>query len=166
MLTTRLWGRELHMSLDKFVLRGFTASTGGGADGWVAKTSQPYTQQTVKESHNSGTSFVMGRGRPQSSSNQHSKEAMASHREEVRTHGTRGSGTLPKQCFGSSGSSQSSSIPYSGTVIPAMFFLMAIIVIVYLAAGSSAANSRLHSSDSRMTTDADVYRRFQPNWSR
>jgi len=154
------------MSLDKFILRGFTASTGGGADGWVAKTSQPYTQQTVRDSGNVGTSFVMGNGRRSSSGNQQAKEAMGSSRDDVRTVGTRGSGPLPKQCFGSSDPKNSSSIPYSGTVIPAVFFLMALIVVVYLSVGSGGGSSRFDTSRERPTTELDVYRRFQPNWSR
>jgi hypothetical protein len=52
------------MSLDKFVMRGFSSSLGSGEGNWVTKTQQyqgPTQQQTVVR-HEGGTSFVMGGG--------------------------------------------------------------------------------------------------------
>ena len=50
------------MSLDKFVMRGFTGSVGSGEGRWVA-TSAPTTPTTpVATQHPSGSSFVMGGG--------------------------------------------------------------------------------------------------------
>ena len=48
------------MSLDKFVARGFTASTGGGLDTWIAKSSPSASPGPTSQSAGSGTSFVMG----------------------------------------------------------------------------------------------------------
>ncbi len=54
------------MSLDKFVSRGFTASTGGGLDTWVAKTSpSPSANTPAPVGTGSGSSFVLG-GSPSS----------------------------------------------------------------------------------------------------
>ncbi len=51
------------MSLDKFVSRGFTASTGGGLDSWVAKASPtPTSSTTASATAGSGTTFVLGGG--------------------------------------------------------------------------------------------------------
>lgn len=51
------------MSLDKFVSRGFTASTGGGLDSWVAKASPTSAPSaTASVTGGSGTSFVLGGG--------------------------------------------------------------------------------------------------------
>lgn len=52
------------MSLDKFVMRGFSGSLGSGEGRWVTPTQQyqgPTQQQTVVR-HEGGTSFVMGGG--------------------------------------------------------------------------------------------------------
>jgi hypothetical protein len=52
------------MSLDKFVMRGFSGSVGSGEGRWVTPTQQyqgPTQQQTVVR-HEGGTSFVMGGG--------------------------------------------------------------------------------------------------------
>lgn len=48
------------MSLDKFVTRGFTASTGGGTDSWVSKSGPTSGASSTTSSHSTGTSFVMG----------------------------------------------------------------------------------------------------------
>lgn len=50
------------MSLDKYVSRGFTASSGGGMDQWVAKAPQApsYQPPPQQQSGQGGTSFVMG----------------------------------------------------------------------------------------------------------
>ena len=50
------------MSLDKFVARGFTASTGGGLDSWVSKSSAQSGSSPTSQGGGSGTSFVMGGG--------------------------------------------------------------------------------------------------------
>jgi hypothetical protein len=52
------------MSLDKFVMRGFTGSMGSGEGRWVSSSSQ-YQGQAERQSvitHQGGTSFVMGGG--------------------------------------------------------------------------------------------------------
>lgn len=65
------------MSLDKFVMRGFTGSVGSGEGRWVA-SSAPNTQAApVATQHPTGSSFVMGGGglRPTPTTNRGAKES-------------------------------------------------------------------------------------------
>ena len=48
------------MSLDKFVMRGFTASAGSSMGQWIGKSEQPQQQSYQPASQEGGTSFVMG----------------------------------------------------------------------------------------------------------
>lgn len=51
------------MSLDKFVMRGFTGSVGSGEGRWVATSAQTTQQATTQVTqHPAGSSFVMGGG--------------------------------------------------------------------------------------------------------
>ena len=67
------------MSLDKFVMRGFTASAGSSMGQWVAKTEQPQSQEYQAQSSESGTSFVLGANplsQPHSKGNRYSDAFM------------------------------------------------------------------------------------------
>ncbi len=109
------------MSLDKFVMRGFTGSVGSGEGRWVATSAQT-TQQPAAQvnQHPAGSSFVMGGGglhaRPTtsaSSRNTHSEhdpskgEAMGSGErysynvDKVRDKGTQHDFGKHQGCFGS-----------------------------------------------------------------
>lgn len=67
------------MSLDKFVSRGFTASTGGGMDSWVAKASTATAPNTTAPSSGgSGTSFVLGGGSGARAGSSRAGEALGS----------------------------------------------------------------------------------------
>jgi hypothetical protein len=59
------------MSLDKFVMRGFTGSVGSGEGRWVASSNQTAPTAPVATQHPTGSSFVMGGGglRPKPSTN-------------------------------------------------------------------------------------------------
>lgn len=70
------------MSLDKFVARGFTASTGGGLDNWVSKATPATGSAPSSHLQGSGSSFVMGGGQSSRSGSSRVSEAM----------GARGSG--------------------------------------------------------------------------
>lgn len=48
------------MSLDKFVMRGFTGSVGSGEGRWVASSAATTPTQPVATQHQGGSSFVMG----------------------------------------------------------------------------------------------------------
>jgi len=159
------------MSLDKFVLRGFTASTGGGCDGWVQKTAQTYSQNTVREPENRGTSFVMGAGRPSSSSaskqvspSRQSLEAFSSTRNDLHNKGTRGAGPVPRQCFGGGAPTESS--PISATLIPAAFFIVSFLGAAYVLINYMGLVPSTRQEQFRETSEADVYRRRQPAWGR
>jgi hypothetical protein len=64
------------MSLDKFVMRGFTGSVGSGEGRWVASSSSTQAQPAATQ-HASGSSFVMGGGglRPKPSAGTKSSDA-------------------------------------------------------------------------------------------
>ena len=48
------------MSLDKYVMRGFTGSLGSGEGRWVATAAPATSQPSQRPDSSSGTSFVMG----------------------------------------------------------------------------------------------------------
>jgi len=50
------------MSLDKYVMRGFTGSVGSGEGRWVASSTQAPQAAPVTTQHPRGSSFVMGGG--------------------------------------------------------------------------------------------------------
>lgn len=64
----------LAMSLDKFVMRGFTGSVGSGEGRWVASSSSSQqASSSVGRQHQSGSSFVLGGGGAVSRSGSSSK---------------------------------------------------------------------------------------------
>lgn len=159
------------MSLDKFVLRGFTASTGGGCDGWVQKTAQPYTQNTVREPESRGTSFVMGgAGRPtssaskQSSSSGQSMEAFSSTKNDLHNKGTRGTGPGSRQCFGGGGT-QAEPSQLSAKLIPAAFFMVSFLGAAYVLINYMGLVPNTRREQFQESSEADVYRRRQPAWA-
>ena len=153
------------MSLDKFITRGFTSSTGGGLHNWVAKTSQSYTQNTVKEKDGSGTSFVMGGGGISRSGSNKTKDALnSSLKKEIRTQGTRGQGPMRKQCFGGAAGGADTEHWLSGRWIPAAFVILTFLGVSYILIHSMGLIPSTTVRDHRVTTDADVFRRRQPQW--
>ena len=89
---------RVHMSLDKFVMRGFTGSLGSGEGRWVSTTQQysgPSHQQTAV-SHQGGTSFVMGGGplKAKPAAKEHKQQGFSEERysfdsRDIRDKGTR-----------------------------------------------------------------------------
>jgi len=165
----------LRMSIDKYVLRGFTSSTGGGVAGWVATApqGQQQPQQPARNAGDTGTSFVMGgaggggRTASKSSARPSARESygFGVKEREIRDSGTRGTGELPKQCFGSrrdQGGAQAKD--YSGTLIPAAFVALAFLGIAYVLINSLGLIPKPISREHRATSEADVYRRRQPSW--
>lgn len=70
------------MSLDKFVMRGFTGSVGSGEGRWVASSaSTTQTQPTATNQHAAGSSFVMGGGglRPKPTGPAGAKDSCSEH---------------------------------------------------------------------------------------
>lgn len=65
------------MSLDKFVMRGFTGSVGSGEGRWVANSAPNAQAAPVATQHPAGSSFVMGGGglRPKPVTNGGSKNS-------------------------------------------------------------------------------------------
>lgn len=65
------------MSLDKYVMRGFTGSVGSGEGRWVASSASATPDKSAVSQHQGGSSFVMGGGglRPKPTPNSSSKEA-------------------------------------------------------------------------------------------
>ena len=86
------------MSLDKFVMRGFTSSVGSSTGSWIGRAGGT-SDTPAKSVDNSGTSFVMGRGvastrnfKAQSGASNHSEprdEGYSFDRHDGQYHGSR-----------------------------------------------------------------------------
>ena len=154
------------MSLDKFVSRGFTSSTGGGLHSWVAKAPQSHahSHSTARDAGSSGTSFVLGSGRSNRTQSSQTKEAFGGGlREEIRSHGTRGKGPIPSQCFGG-GQKNDDSSALGAKVIPAAFLFAVFLGAAYVFIHAMGLIPKPHPIEHKVTTDADVYKRRQAYW--
>lgn len=95
------------MSLDKYLMRGFTGSLGSGTGKWVA-TSTPPPQNTPPQhssNHDRGSSFVLGgspsarSGRSHSHSQNYKEDRYSFDSERVRDSGTVQDRHSYKECF-------------------------------------------------------------------
>lgn len=93
------------MTLDKYVMRGFTSSVGNSSGQWVARSPDSQQSQTFQPNNDGGTSFVLGGGIANSSAR---GKAAPKHRDNdylfnatnVLSEGTSGGRTIPSNCIG------------------------------------------------------------------
>lgn len=130
------------MSLDKYLMRGFTGSLGSGEGKWVATAAPHATQSSHRSDSSSGTSFVLGGGNSGSSGSQARRETPTrDYREdrysfdatEVRSKGTVKQIEKSEKSFVVTTLNDSLSGSGGGKVLRAIFFIGILIVsLVYV----------------------------------
>lgn len=166
------------MSLDKFIMRGFTGSTGSSTGQWVSSSLDSHKEQNFQPNRDTGSSFVLGGGGSSGRSKytdsnsgstlgQHGKQSL-SPRDEIRLHGARGSGDIPSKCFGGGGGKSASSSADSSKVIPAVFLAVAFFICMFIAISASPASNQGLEGRPKPNLGANpaTNRNFQPSWSR
>ena len=165
------------MSLDKFVMRGFTGSTGSSTGQWVSRSADSHKEQTFQPDRDTGTSFVLGGGGGSSGRAKHTNSGSTlgqqeaqplSPRGEIRVHGARGRGDIPSGCFGGGGGKSASSSADSSKVIPAVFLAVAFFICMFIAISASPASNQGLEGRPKPNLGANpaTNRNFQPSWSR
>lgn len=142
------------MSLDKFVMRGFTASTGNSTGQWVQKVPGIGESATVNKPQEPGaerSSFVLG-GNPLGKKTYQTQSGIKDptldrdyglRQHDIRTQGTALRRNAPKSCFGGGAETSDSTPDYFKLV---MFLFAVVLVLVFALASFAGPDYRRRSA--------------------
>jgi len=165
------------MSLNKFVMRGFTTSAGSGQGNWVSSSPESQGSQTFQPNNDGGTNFVMGGGGLSNPSYRKgtSSRHVAGFRDadyeynpsDVMNGGTGGRREAPSGCFGGGASSGSGGLDGQKGIIFAFILVMALACALVAMTGPS--RQKTPRGKNKPNPYGEVYengRRGQPVWYR
>lgn len=161
------------MSLDKYVMRGFTSSLGSGEGKWVASSAPPSSTTPSPNSsshHSGGTSFVLGGlptskpGRSQSNSQGgYTEDRYSFNPDKVQESGTVHERHSYKHCFQATSCSDGLTSTFGKNLALSLCFygiaLGLVIFVIYKYAGND-------HSERWYSTPANVSRHARPLWDR
>jgi hypothetical protein len=165
------------MSLDKFVMRGFTSSVGSSQGKWVSSGPQTQAPPAYQANHEQGSSFIMGGGALSRPPCRDSKETgkhipklvddrYSYNANDVMRGGTSNCGGIPSNCIG--GGNTSSGTIDSQKAVPFVFYAIAVILCAMVAMASSGPSKQQRDKSKTPAYGEGTSRpnRGQPVWYR
>jgi hypothetical protein len=163
------------MSLDKFVMRGYTGSVGNSSGQWVARSPDSQQPQTFQPNNDGGTSFVMGGGglarpyyrnggRGRNVPNYRDEDYMFNSAD-VSSGGTAMRRDAPSGCFGARGGS-SGGMDGQKAIIFIFIIIMAIVCAFVALSGAtgSRAKAKRPAGYNRGGQQEQTIQRGSPVW--
>lgn len=151
------------MSLDKFVMRGFTASAGSSDGSWIGRASTP--ENATQKIENTSSSFVLGGNGglirnfrhqgPQQSSIQQRQNEQCFDRDELLTYGGGARREIPKNCLGSARRGGGATPGVSSNAVVGVWLALAAVVVMLLI--MSESHSKKVASEWRERRANDYY---------
>jgi hypothetical protein len=137
------------MSLDKFVMRGFTSSAGSGDGSWVGRAGAPDT--APQKTEGSGSTFVLGgsAGLMRTIKAQGPQRSAATYRDhehsfdqgELLNYGAGGRRSIPPNCLGGGRGGGGSSQGFNSNAVVGVWLALAAAVVMFLILSQSHSNT-------------------------